>query len=85
VRKAAKDEAASAEDGKRKRERRTTTWIQDPDEFLEGIEGKRTFISEFRKLYRGLSTSGRVVLGLTVVGTVTLVTIVGIVLASGMR
>lgn len=85
VRKAVKEEATAATSGKSKRERRTTTWIQDPEEFLEGVEEKRTFISEFRKLYRGLSTSGRVVLGLTVVGTVTLVTIIGIVLASGMR
>jgi pSer/pThr/pTyr-binding forkhead associated (FHA) protein len=85
VRKVAKEEDGKKVDDKRKRERRTTTWIQDPQEFLDGAEEKRSFISEFRKLYRGLSTSGRVVLGLAVVGTVTLVTIIGIVLASGMR
>lgn len=85
VRKSAKIDGVEAGERKRKRERRTTTWIQDPQEFLDKVEEKRSFISEFRKLYRGLSTIGRVVLGLAVVGTVTLVTIIGILLASGMR
>jgi pSer/pThr/pTyr-binding forkhead associated (FHA) protein len=81
-----REEGASGLAAGRKRERRTTTWIQDPQEFLElGEESSKGLLQEFRRLYRALSTVGRVVLGLAVVGIVTVVTIIGAVLVSGIR
>jgi pSer/pThr/pTyr-binding forkhead associated (FHA) protein len=85
VRRASSEEGRSGAAAGRKRDRRTTTWIRDPEEFLDQSQDSRMILSEFRRLYRGLSASGRVVLGLAVVGTVALVTIIGALLASGMR
>jgi hypothetical protein len=82
---AAREDNGSAAIPRRRRERRTTTWIQDPQEFLDDGEGKKGLIQEFRRLYRALSTVGRIVLALAVIGIVTVVTIIGAVLVLGTR
>jgi pSer/pThr/pTyr-binding forkhead associated (FHA) protein len=80
-----RDDSSSSARPKRRRERRTTTWIQDPQEFLDDGGGKKGPLQEFRRLYRALSTVGRVVLALAVVGIVTVVTIIGVLLVLGTR